>query len=42
MIVTSCIIPILVLLFFLWVIKLVTGTDLTERLRKRGEHRKES
>ena len=42
MIVTSCIIPILVLLFFLWVIKLVTGTDLTERLRKRGEHRTES
>ena len=41
MIVTSCIIPILVLLFFLWVIKLVTGADLTERLRKRGEHRKE-
>ena len=35
MIVTSCVIPILVLLFFLWIIKLLTGVDLTERLRKR-------
>ena len=37
MIVTSCVIPVLVLLFFLWVIKQVTGLDLGERLRKLGE-----
>jgi hypothetical protein len=37
MIVTSCVIPILVLLFFLWVIKQLTGLDLAERFRKRGE-----
>ena len=41
MIVTSCIIPILVLLFFLWLIRQLTGVDLSARLhlrpRKRGE-----
>ena len=37
MIVTSCVIPILVLLFFLWVIKQLTGLDLAERFRRRGE-----
>jgi len=31
MIVTSCVIPILILIFFLWVIKIMTGTDLTVR-----------
>ena len=40
MIVTSCVIPILVLLFFLWVIKLLTGVDLAERIRRRGEARR--
>ena len=38
MIVTSCIIPILVLLFFLWLIKLLTGIDLSGSLPlARGE-----
>ena len=37
MIVTSCVIPILVLLFFLWIIKQLTGVDLNERFRRRGE-----
>ena len=32
MIVTSCVIPLLVLLFFLWVIKQLTGVDLTPEL----------
>ena len=32
MIVTSCVIPVLVLLFFLWVIKQLTGVDLTASL----------
>ena len=40
MIVTSCVIPILVLLFFLWVIRQLTGLDLTERFRRRGEARR--
>ncbi len=34
MIVTSCIIPILVLLFFLWVIRQLTGIDVTPQLRR--------
>lgn len=38
-IVTSCIIPLLVLLFFLWVVKQLTGVDLSERFRKRREPR---
>ena len=29
MIVTSCVIPILVLLFFLWIVKLVTGVEIS-------------
>ena len=41
MIVTSCIIPLLVLLFFLWVVKQLTGLDLVDRLR-RGGRRPES
>ena len=43
MIVTSCVIPILVLLFFIWVIKQLTGVDLREfapRRRPRHEERK--
>ena len=38
MIVTSCVIPLLVLLFFLWVIKQLTGVDLSDALphRRRG------
>ena len=43
MIVTSCVIPILVLLFFIWVIKQLTGVDLREfapRRRPRHEARK--
>ena len=32
MLVTSCLIPMLVLLFFIWLIKTVTGIDLSERL----------
>ena len=35
MIVTSCLIPILVLLFFLWIIKIVTGIDTAELIRRR-------
>ena len=36
MIVTSCVIPLLVLLFFLWVIKQITGLDVTPpRFRRR-------
>ena len=42
MIVTSCVIPLLVLLFFLWVVKQLTGLDLAERLRKRGKKRKKT
>lgn len=38
MIVTSCIIPVLVLLFFLWLIKLMTGIELPAPvLRRRGK-----
>ena len=41
MIVTSCIIPILVLIFFLWLIKLLTGIDLSGSLPlPRGERRR--
>ena len=40
MIVTSCIIPILVLVFFVWLIKLFTGIDLSERLPGRFGHGK--
>ena len=39
MIVTSCVIPILVLLFFLWVIKQLTGVDLRDYApRRRPRH----
>ena len=39
MIVTSCIIPILVLVFFLWVIKQITGLDVSPGiLRRKGIH----
>ena len=40
LIVTAAVIPILVLLFFLWVIKQLTGVDLSERFRKLGENRR--
>ena len=40
MIVTSCVIPLLVIVFFLWVIKQLTGLDLSARLRKRDEARR--
>ena len=36
MIVTSCLIPILVLLFFIWVIKQLTGVDLGGYMPRRG------
>lgn len=43
MIVTSCVIPILVLLFFLWIVKLLTGIDVREfaapRPPRRGSFR---
>ena len=45
MIVTSCVIPILVLLFFLWVVKQLTGVDLRDfapRRRERHEQREEA
>lgn len=42
MIVTSCLIPILVLLFFLWLIRQLTGVDLAARFRLRGEKRRGS
>ena len=35
MIVTSCVIPILGLVFFIWVIKLLTGLDFFEYVSKR-------
>ena len=39
MIVTSCVIPILVLLFFVWVIKQLTGVDLRDYApRRRPRH----
>ena len=45
MIVTSCVIPVLVLLFFLWVIKQLTGVDLRDfaprRHHRRTEHEEE-
>ena len=41
MIVTSCVIPILVLLFFLWVIKQLTGVDLVARFRPAPDDRRE-
>ena len=42
-IVTSCVIPLLVLLFFLWVIKILTGVDVNEKLRhRRAERRTQS
>lgn len=41
MIVTSCVIPILVLLFFLWVIKQLTGVDLREFAPRRRPRREE-
>ena len=34
MIVTSCVIPLAVLLFFLWIIKILTGVDLTDHSRR--------
>lgn len=40
LIVTSCVIPLLVLLFFLWVIRLFTGVDLGERFKKLGKKRR--
>ena len=40
MIVTSCIIPLLVLLFFFWVIKQLTGLDLADRLRRHARPRR--
>ena len=43
MIVTSCLIPLLVLLFFLWLVKTVTGIDTNELIRRRrAEHRADS
>ena len=46
MIVTSCVIPVLVLLFFLWVIKQLTGVDLRDftprRHRRRTEREEEA
>ena len=41
MIVTSCVIPILVLLFFLWVIKQLTGVDLRDYAPRRRPRRAE-
>ncbi|MCR4607579.1 MAG: hypothetical protein K5771_07630 [Oscillospiraceae bacterium] len=35
MIVTSCLIPLIVLLFFIWLIKTLTGIDLAEKLSRR-------
>ncbi len=40
MIVTSCVIPILVLLFFLWIVKQLTGLDPAARLRRRSAARR--
>lgn len=39
MIVTSCVIPILGLVFFIWVIKVITGLDFLEYVSKRRSHR---
>ena len=41
MIVTSCVIPILVLLFFLWVIRQLTGVDLRDYAPRRHHRREE-
>lgn len=38
MIVTSCVIPILGLIFFIWVIKILTGLDFFEYVSKRRRH----
>lgn len=38
MIVTSCIIPLLVLVFFIWLLKFLTGKDLNIPLPKRAAH----
>ncbi len=38
MIVTSCVIPILVLLFFLWIVKQLTGIDLRDLGPRRPPH----
>lgn len=38
MIVTSCVIPILVLLFFLWIVKLVTGVEISTPPLPRRRH----
>ncbi|MBQ3924139.1 MAG: hypothetical protein II696_01315 [Firmicutes bacterium] len=35
MIVTSCLIPLIVLIFFIWLIKTLTGIDLAEKLSRR-------
>ena len=41
MLVTSCVIPILVLVFFVWIVRVILGVDLgnlhLERLRARGD-----
>ena len=39
MIVTSCIIPLLVLLFFFWVFNKISGVDLLDRGFRREERR---
>ena len=40
MIVTSCVIPLAVLLFFLWIIRILTGVDLTDHSRRFHEQRR--
>lgn len=44
MIVTSCVIPLLVLVFFLWLIRIITGIDITANMRpyigRHGENEK--
>ena len=42
MIVTSCIIPILGLVFFIWLVKVLTGLDFFEYVSKRSARRRES
>ncbi len=39
MIVTSCVIPLVVLVFFFWIINKITGVDLREYVRKHDEKR---
>ena len=41
MIVTACIIPLLVLLFFLWLIRQLTGVDLAAKLHLRPREKRE-